>query len=116
MISVQYHAGAAIDYLGDQFLLRCMIAKFHNIAYANVVHLENAWPLEARLARVKDPRLVFGSDVCSVSPIALPTRRIFMRSKSGVLRLSFKQFAAGSASVDVSWTAARAAACHARKT
>jgi hypothetical protein len=37
MISVQYHAGAAIDYLGDQFLLRCMIAKFHNIAYANVV-------------------------------------------------------------------------------
>jgi hypothetical protein len=36
MISVQYHAGAAIDYLGDQFLLRCMIAKFHNIAFANI--------------------------------------------------------------------------------
>lgn len=68
-------------------------------------------------ARKTEGRLVFGPDVRSVSPVALPTGRIFVRSKSGIRRLSFKQFAAGGASVDVSRTAARrAAARHARKT
>src|SRR5258705_3714554 len=62
-------------------------------------------------------RLVFGSDVSSVSSIALPPGRVFMRSKGSILLLTFKQFAAYCASVNVSRTAARrAAARHARKT
>jgi hypothetical protein len=80
--------------------------------------LKNAWSLEVRTARAKDRgRLVFGSYVRSVSPITLPTGRIFMRSQGSILCLSFKQFAANSASVNVSRAAAGcAAARHARNT
>jgi hypothetical protein len=59
---------------------------------------------------------VFGSDICPVSPGALPTGRSFMRSKAAILRLSFKQFAADSASVDVSRAAADTVTRHARET
>jgi hypothetical protein len=47
----------AIDYLGDQFLLRCMIAKFHNIASAKTA----GGPGGLRLARVS-PVLIFNHE------------------------------------------------------
>jgi hypothetical protein len=51
----------AIDYLGDQFLLRCMIAKFHNIAYANTAAvLPTPNPPNAHTHRAVAINLLFG--------------------------------------------------------